>query len=104
MAALLGPLRAGGSGWFDAAPLRLRPLLEAMVVMRVVEPASKLATWGMLDGERAVTSLPLLVGLEGLARQNRYRTLDWRQARLRRGLNGAWRGVILPVESGFSAT
>jgi hypothetical protein len=77
VAAVLGTLRARGSGWFDAAPLRLRPLLEAMVVMRVVEPASKLATWRMLDGERAVTSLPLLAGLEGLARQDLYRALDW---------------------------
>ncbi|MGH8548011.1 MAG: hypothetical protein ACRERU_05325 [Methylococcales bacterium] len=44
-------LRAFGSGWFEVAALRLRPLLEALVVMRVVEPASKLATWRMLDGE-----------------------------------------------------
>ncbi|MGH8546996.1 MAG: hypothetical protein ACRERU_00010 [Methylococcales bacterium] len=51
MAAVLGTLRAWGSGWFDAAPLRLRVLLEAMVAMRVVEPASKLATWRILDGE-----------------------------------------------------
>ncbi len=77
VAAVLGMLRAWGSGWFDAAPPRLRPVLEAMLVMRVVEPASKLATWRMLDGERAVTSLPLLVGLEGLSREDLYRALDW---------------------------
>ncbi len=53
VAAVLGTLRAFGSGWFDAALLRLQPVLEAMLVMRVVEPASKLATWRMLDGERA---------------------------------------------------
>jgi hypothetical protein len=77
VAAVLGTLRAFGSGWFDAAPPRLRPVLEAMLVMRVVEPASKLATWRMLDDERAVTSLPRLLGLEGVARQDLYRALDW---------------------------
>ncbi|MGH8548998.1 MAG: IS1634 family transposase, partial [Methylococcales bacterium] len=102
VAAVLSTLRGWGSQWFDSAPPRFRPVLEAMVVMRVVEPASKLATWRMLDGERAVTSLPLLVGLEELTRQDLYRALDWRQARLRQGLNGVWRGALLPVESWFS--
>ena len=77
VAAVLGALRRWGSAWFDEAPSRLRPVLEAMVVMRVVEPASKLATWRLLDGERAVTSLPLLVGFASLAREDLYRALDW---------------------------
>lgn len=77
VAAVLGTLRAFGTGWFDGAPPRLRPVLEAMVVMRVVEPASKLATWRMLEGDRAVTSLPLLLGLEALAPDDLYHALDW---------------------------
>lgn len=77
VATVWGTLRAWGSAWFDGAPPRRRPVLEAMVVMRVLEPASKLATWRMLEGDRAVTSLPLLVGLESLAPEDLYNALAW---------------------------
>ncbi|HUL12893.1 MAG TPA: IS1634 family transposase [Methylococcaceae bacterium] len=77
VAAVLGTLRACGRAWFTQAPARLRPIVEAMIVMRVVTPASKLATWRMLEQPRAVTSLPMLLDLDSLSPDDLYAALDW---------------------------
>ena len=77
VAAVLGTLRACGRAWFTQAPARLRPIVEAMIVMRVVTPASKLATWRMLDPSRTVTSLPRLLALDSLSPDDLYAALDW---------------------------
>ena len=44
---------AGSSAWFGSAPQELQPLLQAMLVARVLEPASKLATHRMLHDDTA---------------------------------------------------
>jgi transposase len=63
--------------YFGAAPLPLRPLLLALVVARVIEPASKLATHRMLQADTAVNSLGRLLGVEATRQEEIYRALDW---------------------------
>jgi transposase len=78
VAAVLGVARACGlAEGFAAAPLRLRPLLLALVVARVIEPASKLATHRMLHADTAVHSLGRLLGLEATRQEEIYHALDW---------------------------
>jgi transposase len=78
VAAVLGTARACGlERGFDKAPPRLRPLLLAMVVARLIEPASKLATWRMLDPRSATTSLSPVLGLAEVRPETLYEALDW---------------------------
>jgi transposase len=78
VAAVLGGARECAlEEWFAAAPLRLRPLLLALVVARVIEPASKLATYRMLHADTAVNSLGRLLALESSPQEHIYRALDW---------------------------
>ena len=54
VAAVLGSARGcGASVWFGSAPQDLQPLLLAMLVARVIEPASKLATQRQLHDDTA---------------------------------------------------
>ena len=54
VAAVLGAARAcGAEQWFAPAPAALRAVLMALLVARVVSPASKLATHRMLCDETA---------------------------------------------------
>ena len=65
VAAVLGSARAAGAtSWFGSAPTELQPLLLAMVVARVLEPASKLATHRMLHDDTATSSLGRVLGVE----------------------------------------
>jgi Transposase DDE domain len=78
VAAVLGTARACGlERWFDPAPARLRPLLLAMVAARLLEPASKLATWRSLDPRSATTSLSAVLGLTEMRPEALYEALDW---------------------------
>ena len=44
--AVLGSARGSGAvAWFGSAPQELQPVLLAMLVARVISPASKLASW-----------------------------------------------------------
>ena len=64
VAAVLGAARGSGSSlWFGSAPRELQPLLQAMLVARVLEPASKLATQRMLHDDTASTSLGRVLGV-----------------------------------------
>ena len=64
VAAVLGAARGIGiEAWFGAAPAPLQPLLLAMVVARVVSPASKLATHRMLHDDTATHSLGRVLGV-----------------------------------------
>lgn len=78
VAAVLGAARgSGSSGWFAAAPQELQPLLQAMLVARVLEPASKLATHRMLQEDTATSSLGRVLGVGQCSADDLYRALDW---------------------------
>jgi hypothetical protein len=78
VAAVLGAARGSGSAaWFGSAPKELQPLLQAMLVARVLEPASKLATHRMLHDDTATTSLGRLLGVGQCSVDDLYRALDW---------------------------
>jgi len=78
VAAVLGSARGSGAAvWFGSAPKELQPLLLAMLVARIVEPASKLATHRMLRNETASTSLGRVLGVGECSADDLYRALDW---------------------------
>src|ERR1700726_363268 len=52
-------------------------LCIAMVVARIIDPVSKLATARVLDGETANCSLGAVLGLGGVDEQALYKVLDW---------------------------
>jgi hypothetical protein len=56
----------------------------AMIVARLMAPASKLATARGLQAETATTSLALELGLGEVAKDDLYTALDWLSARQRR--------------------
>jgi hypothetical protein len=90
VAAVLGSARgSGASVWFASAPAELQPVLMAMLVARVISPASKLATHRMLHEDTANTSLGRVLGVGQCAPETLYRALDWlheAQPRIERGL------------------
>jgi transposase len=76
--AVLGAARgSGSSSWFGSAPQELQPLLQAMLVARVLEPASKLATHRMLHDDTATSSLGRMLGVGQCRVEDLYRALDW---------------------------
>jgi hypothetical protein len=78
VAAALGAARGSGClQWFGSAPKELQPLLQAMLVARVLEPASKLATHRMLHEDTATSSLGHVLGVGQCGVDELYRALDW---------------------------
>ena len=80
VAAALGLLRKRGLDRLLAttrAPGRHLALCLAMIVARVVDPASKLATARPLDPETASSSLGALLGLGPVDENDLYDALDW---------------------------
>jgi hypothetical protein len=80
VAAGLGMLRKLGLDRLLAAanaPARQLALCLAMIVARVVDPASKLATARQLDPETAASSLGALLGLGAVGENDLYDALDW---------------------------
>ena len=78
VAAVLGAARAwGAEQWFAAAPAELRSVVMALLVARVVSPASKLATHRMLRDETATHSLSRLLSLGEVDLKQVYAALDW---------------------------
>ena len=78
VAAVLGSARGSGAAvWFGSAPEELQPLLLAMLVARILEPASKLATHRMLRDDIATTSLGRVLGVGHCSADDLYRALDW---------------------------
>ena len=78
VAAVLGSARGSGAmAWFGAAPKELQPLLLAMLVARVIAPASKLATHRMLHNDTATSSLGRVLGVGQCGADDLYRALDW---------------------------
>lgn len=90
VAAVLGVARqCGVEGWFAGAPSALRPLLLGLVVARVIEPRSKLATQRLLHPDTASCSLGRVLGLEAVTVEQLYAALDWlaqAQSRIERRL------------------
>lgn len=78
VAAVLGSARGCGAAvWFGSAPQDLQPLLLAMLVARVIEPASKLATQRQLHDDTASSSLGRVLGVGQCSADDLYRALDW---------------------------
>lgn len=78
VAAVLGAARAcGAEPWFASAPAALRSVVMALLVTRVVSPASKLATHRMLRDETATHSLSRLLKLGDVELEQVYAALDW---------------------------
>jgi len=76
-AALGSAVALGAEDWFDSAPVKLRRVLLAMLVARVVSPGSKLATHRMLQDETAAHSLGRVLGVGHVDADDLYRALDW---------------------------
>src|SRR6267154_169797 len=78
VAAVLGVARQCGiEKMVSAAPEQLRPLVLALIVARVLEPGSKLATWRMLQSQCAAYSLGTVLGLGEVELNALYEALDW---------------------------
>jgi hypothetical protein len=80
VAAALGAARKIGLDRLLAvkrAPPRMVELVLAMIVARVIDPASKLATARQLDAATATSSLGPLLGLGTVGEQDLYTALDW---------------------------
>ncbi len=86
VAAVLGTLKAlGVESLLASRPCRERSLVVAMIVARVIAPASKLATARALREETASLSLGRELDLGTLEDEELFRALDWlfeRQARI----------------------
>jgi DDE family transposase len=91
--AVLGTLRKLGlDRMLDTHPSRERRLVEAMIVARILLPASKLATARMLAKATAASSLGALLEIDDLDEDDLYEALDWlrtRQADIERKLASA---------------
>jgi len=78
VAAVLGCAKAcGAAAWFKQAPPPLRATLMAMVVARILDPGSKLATRRMLSDTTANNSLGRILGVDDPGRDDLYDALDW---------------------------
>ncbi len=78
VAAVLGSARGSGAmNWFASAPKELQPVLLAMLVARVISPASKLATHRLLHDDTAHSSLGRVLGVGQCSADDLYRALDW---------------------------
>ena len=90
VAAVLGTLkRIGLPGILDPRPSPQRELAVALVVARVLDPASKLATARGLAPETAASSLGQVLELGAVDEDDLYQALDWlveRQDRIERRL------------------
>jgi len=78
VAAVLGSARGSGAmTWFGSAPKDLQPVLLAMLVARVISPASKLATHRLLHDDTANSSLGRVLGVGQCSADELYAALDW---------------------------
>jgi len=85
VAATLGALRKVGLDKLIASRRnRQRDLVVAMIVARVIDPRSKLATARGLSGETAFTSRGEVLGIQDADANDLYAAMDWLQARQER--------------------
>ena len=92
VAAALGVLRGLGLHKIIASRrCRQRDLVVAMIVARIIDPRSKLATARGLSDETAFTSLGEVLGLGEIDENDLYAAMDWllgRQGRIEEALAG----------------
>ena len=90
VAAVLGTLRRLGlEKLLDRKHHRQRDLVVAMIVARLIEPQSKLATARGFRQETASSSLGEVLGLQAADEDDLYQAMDWllpRRQRIERGL------------------
>jgi transposase len=90
VAATVGALqKVGLDRLLDAAPSRQRNLVVAMIVARILDPSSKLATARALDPDTLSSSLGEFLGLQKVQDDDLYRAMDWlleRQAAIENAL------------------
>ncbi len=90
VATVLGTLRRLDLGHLIAAPRsRARDLVVAMIVARIIEPRSKLATAQALDPATLHSTLGEVLGVEAADEDELYEAMDWllpRQARIEQAL------------------
>jgi transposase len=90
VAAVLGTLgHTGLDRLLASRPSRERSLVVALIVSRVLKPASKLATARALKEETAASSLSLELGLQDVDEDELYAAMDWlrrRQGRIEKKL------------------
>lgn len=78
VAAVLGTVRRlGVPELIDTKPSRRREITTAMIVTRVLDPQSKLATARGLDEQTASDSLGTTLGLRSLDEDDLYAAMDW---------------------------
>ncbi len=78
VAAVLGTLnKIGFKELIEREPSRNRSLIEAMIVARILEPRSKLATARGLHRETCFSSMSRFLGLESADEDELYEALDW---------------------------
>ena len=78
VAAVLGTLKQLGLHTLIARPAsRMRALVIAMIVARVIDARSKLATASALSAETAVSTLGQLLGLGAVDENELYQAMDW---------------------------
>ncbi len=90
VAAVLGTLRRLGlHTWLSRTPTRMRHVVEAMIVARILDPRSKLATARGLGSETLFSSLGERLDLHDLEIDELYEAMDWlltRQPRIEKAL------------------
>ena len=90
VAAVLGMLRKLGlHQLIDARPSRERDIVCSMIVARVLEARSKLATARLLAEQTRCSSLSEILGLQEIDEDDLYRAMDWlleRQPRVENAL------------------
>src|SRR6266849_5012367 len=90
VAAVLGTVRRLGLEAIVArTPSPERDVVMALIVARVLSPASKLATARGLDEQTAISSLGSVLELEGIDEDRLYQAMDWifeRQEKIEKGL------------------
>ncbi len=90
VAAVLGTLRRLGlHTWLSKSPTRVRHIVEAMIVARILDPRSKLATARGLESETLFSSLGERLDLHDLEIDELYEAMDWllrRQPRVEKAL------------------
>jgi transposase len=86
VAAVLGTLKKIGlDKIISSRPSRELDLVEALIVARVIDPASKLATARGINADTNFTSLGQVLGIERTNEDDLYKAMDWiekRQSRI----------------------
>ena len=85
VAAVLGSLRKIGlENMIASRHSRMRDLVVSMVVSRIIDPGSKLATARGLSPETAFSTLGEVLGVESADEDDLYDAMDWLSARQKR--------------------